>query len=42
MEQVVPWANLGDLASPYAPQCKTGRLPFEVQTMLRIHFIQQW
>jgi IS5 family transposase len=42
MEQVVPWADLVDLVSPYAPQRKTGRPPFDVLTMLRIHFMQQW
>ena len=42
MEQVVPWVVLADLVSPYAPLQKTGRPPFEVQTMLRIHFMQQW
>jgi IS5 family transposase len=41
MEQVVPWAELVDLALPYAPPRKTGRPPFEAQTMLRIHFMQQ-
>ena len=42
MEQVVPWAELVDLVLPYAPPQKTGRRPFEIQTMLRIHFMQQW
>ena len=42
MEQVVPWSELVDLVLPYAPARKTGRPPFEVQTMLRIHFMQQW
>jgi IS5 family transposase len=39
MEQVVPWADLVDLVPPYAPQRKIGRPPFDVQTMLRIHFM---
>jgi IS5 family transposase len=42
MEQVVPWTDLVDLVAPYATQCKTGRPPFALQTMLRIHFMQQW
>ena len=42
MEQVVPWAGLVDLVSPCAPPQKTGRPPVEIQTMLRIHFMQQW
>ena len=42
MEQVVPWTDLVDLVAPYGPQRKTGRPPFDVLTMLRIHFMQQW
>src|SRR5450830_1804384 len=42
MEQVVPWAALVELISPYYPQGKTGRPPFSLQTMLRVHFMQQW
>ena len=42
MERVVPWADLVALIAPYAPEGKKGRPPFEVATMLRIHFMQQW
>jgi IS5 family transposase len=42
LEQVVPWAALVELITPYYPQGKTGRPPFSVQTMLRVHFMQQW
>ena len=42
MEQVVPWAALVELIAPYYPEGKTGRPPFSLQTMLRIHFMQQW
>jgi len=42
MERVVPWAALVELVSPYAPEGKKGRPPFPMQTMLRIHFMQQW
>ena len=42
MNRVVPWAALVELISPYAPQGKTGRPPFPVEAMLRIHFLQQW
>jgi IS5 family transposase len=31
-----------ELVSPYAPEGKKGRPPFAVDTMLRIHFMQQW
>jgi IS5 family transposase len=42
MERVVPWADLVALIAPFAPEGKKGRPPFAVQTMLRIHFMQQW
>ncbi|MBE0589342.1 MAG: IS5 family transposase [Hydrogenophaga sp.] len=44
MNLVVPWAELVSLISPHAPAVgiKGGRPPFAVQTMLRIHFLQQW
>ncbi len=42
MERVVPWAALVELVAPFAPEGKKGRPPFEVETMLRIHFMQQW
>ena len=42
MERVVPWAALVALIAPYAPEGKRGRPPFAVETMLRIHFLQQW
>ena len=42
MERVVPWQALVELINPYAPDGKRGRPPFAVETMLRIHFMQQW
>ena len=42
MDQVVPWAALVELIAPYYPEGKTGRPPFSLQTMLRVHFLQQW
>ena len=42
MNQVVPWAALVALIEPHAPAGKTGRPPFAVPTLLRIHFLQQW
>jgi transposase, IS5 family len=39
---VVPWGELVALVSPHAPEGKRGRPPFPVETMLRIHFMQQW
>ena len=42
MEKVVPWAALVELIAPCYPEGKTGRPPFSLMTMLRIHFMQQW
>ena len=43
MELVVPWAELVSLIEPYAPESgRRGQQPFAVQTLLRIHFMQQW
>jgi IS5 family transposase len=42
MNLVVPWTELVALIEPHAPSGKTGRPPFAVATMLRIHFLQQW
>ena len=42
MELVVPWAALVELIAPYYPEGKNGRPPFALQTMLRIHCMQQW
>lgn len=42
LERVVPWAALVALVAPYAPEGRKGRPPFAIETMLRIHFMQQW
>jgi IS5 family transposase len=42
MNQVVPWSRLVDLIAPYYPAGLTGRPAFELETMLRTHFLQQW
>ncbi|MFM7802481.1 MAG: IS5 family transposase, partial [Limnohabitans sp.] len=42
MNLVVPWFELVELIQPHAPAGKTGRPPFAVETMLRIHIMQQW
>ena len=42
MERVVPWSTLVELITPYAPEGRRGRPPFAVETVLRIHFMQQW
>lgn len=42
MDRVVPWSRLVDLIAPYYPAGRTGRPLFELETMLRTHFLQQW
>ena len=42
MNRVVPWGALVALVTPHAPAGRRGRPPFPVETMLRIHFMQQW
>lgn len=42
---VVPWTELVGLIQPFAPTgtgAKGGRPTFALETMLRIHFLQQW
>ena len=39
---MVPWADLTMLIEPHDPKGKTGRPPFGIATMLRIHCMQQW
>ncbi len=42
MEQCTPWESLIALIEPHAPSGQTGRPPFAVDVLLRIHFMQQW
>ena len=45
MNLVVPWSELVGLIQVHAsaqPSSKGGRPAFRVETMLRIHFMQQW
>jgi IS5 family transposase len=42
MNRVVPWSDLVALVAPFAPEGRRGRPPFAVETMLRLHFMQQW
>lgn len=42
MEQIVPWQALVDLIAPYYPEGQKGRPPFALESMLRIHCMQQW
>lgn len=36
MEQVVPWAALVELITPYYPEGRTGRPPFSLMTGLKV------
>src|ERR1700712_1427845 len=42
MTRVVPWQKLIALIEPHYPKGKTGRPPFPIETMLRIHFMHVW
>lgn len=42
MEQVVPWASLLRLIEPVYPVAGRGRHPYPLETMLRIHLLQNW
>ena len=42
MDKVVPWAVLVQIVERHSPKAKTGRPPFAIETMLRIHYLQQW
>jgi IS5 family transposase len=42
MSLVVPWSDLTMLIEPHYPKGQTGRPPFGIATMLRVHFMQQW
>ena len=42
MTVVMPWAELVALIAAHAPVAKTGRPPFALEMMLRIHCLQQW
>ncbi len=42
MEQVVPWKEVLVLIEPHYPKAGRGRHPYAMETMLRIHLLQQW
>jgi len=42
MERVVPWELWVSRIAPHYPTAGRGRRPFELETMLRIHLMQQW
>lgn len=42
MNLAVPWSKLLALIAPYTPRAKTRQPQFELEAMLRIHFVEQW
>jgi IS5 family transposase len=42
MEQVVPWRSLVNLIEPFYPVAGRGRHPYPLETMLRVHLMQNW
>jgi transposase, IS5 family len=42
MKRMVPWSALKQIVEPLYPKSKTSQPPFGIETMLRIHFLQQW
>ena len=42
MDRVVPWQRLEAMIEPHYPSGGTGRKPYPLNTMLRIHCLQYW
>jgi IS5 family transposase len=42
MDQVVPWKSLLGLIEPFYPEAGRGRQPYPLDTMLRVHLMQNW
>ncbi|MEX0295714.1 transposase [Pseudomonas putida] len=42
IEQVVPWSGLVALIEPHYPKAGGGRKPYPLESMLRIHLLQNW
>jgi IS5 family transposase len=42
MGRVVPWASLLKLIEPLYPVAGRGRRPYQLETMLRVHLLQNW
>ena len=40
MDQVAPWSGLLRLIKPYCPKAGGGRKPYPLETLLRIHLLQ--
>ena len=42
MELVVPWKALLGLIEPHYPAAGRGRRPYPLESMLRVHLMQNW
>ena len=42
MEQVVPWKALVKLIEPHCPVAGRGRRPYPLESILRVHLMQNW
>ncbi len=42
MDAVIPWATLIALVQPHYTVAGRGRRPLQLETMLRVYFLQQW
>ena len=42
MEDLIPWSRLTALIEPYYPKAGNGRRPYPLESMLRVHCLQQW
>ena len=42
MGRVLPWTVLAQIVAPHYPSAKMVRPPFGIETILRIHYLQQW
>jgi transposase, IS5 family len=42
MEQVVPWKVLLKIIEPHYPVAGRGRKPYALESMLRVHLMQNW
>ncbi len=42
MDRILPWKDLCAVVRPHYPTGEGGRVPIDLERMLRIHFLQQW
>ena len=42
MDSLLPWPQLLDIIEPFYPKAGNGRRSYSLETMFRIHCMQQW